>query len=113
MNRSSRWPTTHTTTHTVAISLCAGDVRGWSRKVLRKETAPLFACIGGAAFLAGWFMNRHFFNNPDVQWRKSERGNMFRDSPEQHAKADAWASGRRRTPALAQCARARAVVAAL
>ena len=50
----------------------ATPVGVWAR-IMKKETYPLLAAVGGGIALAGWFATRHLFTNPDVQLDKVRR----------------------------------------
>ena len=50
----------------------------WFNRVVKKETAPLFAAVVGGAALAGWFGVRHLATSPDVRVDKVQRQQSVR-----------------------------------
>merc|ERR1712232_355433 len=54
----------------------------WTKKILRRETYPLLACVGFAIVGTAWFSQRHLFQNPDVQVSKLARKQTIRENTE-------------------------------
>ena len=55
--------------------MCCSEssVMPWLKKVVKPETAPLFACIGAAVVLCGYVGMRHLTQSPDVRIGESRR----------------------------------------
>mmetsp|Transcript_9979 Transcript_9979/g.11456 ORF Transcript_9979/g.11456 Transcript_9979/m.11456 type:complete len:112 (+) Transcript_9979:330-665(+) len=66
-------------------------VRTWFTKILKKETYPLVALMGGAIGLCSWFGIRHLTTNPDVQISKLQRSKTIRQN---HQEGHAWMRSR-------------------
>uniref|UniRef100_A0A7S3PSF2 Uncharacterized protein n=1 Tax=Aplanochytrium stocchinoi TaxID=215587 RepID=A0A7S3PSF2_9STRA len=65
--------------------------RTWAAKILKKETYPLIALMGGAVGLVGWFSMRHLTTSPDVQINKLQRSKTIRNN---HKEGEAWVKSR-------------------
>mmetsp|Transcript_40923 Transcript_40923/g.65758 ORF Transcript_40923/g.65758 Transcript_40923/m.65758 type:complete len:118 (+) Transcript_40923:128-481(+) len=59
-----------------------GPFKTFFSRIMKKETYPLLAAVGGGMLLAGWFGQRHLFQSPDVTINKAARKATIRQHDE-------------------------------